>query len=103
MYRYAQEGSTDSVIRIADGKVIRMVHTDPLSKAVELWISRGNKPLPAEPIKVMEPTKESEPIEEPEKQYAQEVSTDSVIDYVGDPDPQPKKKTKKWRELLDKK
>ena len=91
MYKYAQEGSTDSVIRIADGKIIRMVYTDPLSKAVELWISRGNTPLPADPVKVMEPTKESEPTEESEDQ-----------DYAESHDQQPKKKTRKWRELREK-
>ena len=91
MYKYAQEGNTESVIRLADGKVIRMLDADPLHKAVKLWISRGNTPLPADPVKVMEPTKEPEPTEDSEDQ-----------DYAESHDQQPKKNTRKWRELREK-
>ena len=84
MYKYAQEGNTDTVIRIADGRVIKMVHTDPLSKAVELWMSRGHKPFPADPVEVAEPIKESE--------------NDEKI--TEEP---PKKNHRKWRDLQDKK
>jgi len=92
MYKYAQEGNTESVIRITDGKLIRIVDTDPLYKAVKLWMSRGNTPLPADP-EVIEPA--PDPIitttEDPKDK-----------DYAESTDQQSKKKTKKWREVLEK-
>ena len=92
MYKYAEEGVTDTVVRISDGKIIKIGMSDPFSKAVQLWMSRGNTPHPADPVrKVMEPM---EPMEDPShKAVAADGST---------PDQQPEKKTKKWRELLEK-
>jgi len=82
MYKYAQEGKTDTVIRVADGKVIKMELSDPLFKAVELWMSRGNKPMPPDPVEVIEPVKEDE---------KDETITHEKLN----------KKNRKWRELRE--
>ena len=88
MYKYTQEGNTDTVIRIADGKIIKIGISDPFSKAVQLWMSRGNTPLPADP----DPSEIPSPEPTPESNQSAEPNNDE----------KPTRKIKKWRELREK-
>ena len=104
MYKYSPknpQGEYDSVIRLADNKVIQLNESDLLYKAVKLWISRGNEPAPPDPEQVA-PVQET-PVEEAKDtpSEAENVSED-VVQPSDEPNPR-SKKTKPWRELLDKK
>jgi len=99
MYKYSPrnpQGEYESVIRLADNKVIQLNESDLLYKAVKLWMSRGNEPAPpvVEEIAPVEPL-----VEEPSEA---ENASEDVVQPTDEPEYQ-SKNTKPWRELLDKK
>ena len=99
MYKYLPknpQGEYDSVIRLADNKVIQLNESDLLYKAVKLWMSRGNKPAPPDAEQVA-------PVEEAKDTPSEaENASEDVVQPTDEPKPQ-SKRARPWREMLDKK
>jgi hypothetical protein len=101
MYKYSlknPQGEYDSVIRLADNKVIKLNESDLLYKAVKLWMSRGNDPAPpdqennsiAESVVAAEENLVETVKEEPSE--AENASEDAV-QPADDPNPRSKRKS----------
>lgn len=99
MYKYSPknpQGEYDSVIRLADNKVIQLNESDLLYKAVKLWMSRGNEPAPPD-------AEQTAPVEEQNDEPSEaENASEDVVQPADESKPR-SKRTRPWRELLDKK
>ena len=99
MYKYSPknpQGEYDSVIRLADNRVIQLNESDLLYKAVKLWMSRGNEPEPPDPEQVV-------PVEETKDDSSEAENASEDVLQPSDETEHQSEKTKPWRELLDKK